>query len=57
MQLNHDRLKKKKYDPNALCDNLRILVASISMNNDGDMKSLQRIRAILDELHDLEIII
>lgn len=47
--------EEKHHDPNTLCDILRILLAS-PLNVD-DMKSMQQINAILDELRKLEIII
>lgn len=47
--------KKHQHDPNALCDNLRILLAS--MPNVGDVKCMHQIKTILDELRKLGIII
>lgn len=44
--------KEKNRDPNELCNNLRMLLSSA-----GDLNSMQMINAILEELHDLEIIV
>lgn len=46
--------KEKHRDPNALCENLRMLLTSLLA---GDTNSMQLINAILDELRDLNIIV
>lgn len=46
--------REKHHNPNELCDNLRMLLASLLT---GDTNSMQFINAILDELRDLNIIV
>lgn len=48
--------KKNKIDPNKLCDNLKTLLAT-STQNVGQMTYTHQMKAILDELRDLQIII
>lgn len=47
--------EKQNHDPNTLCDILRIQLTSLT--NYSDIERMQRIKAILDELRRLEIII
>lgn len=46
--------QQQQHDPNTLCANLRILLAS---SHEFDDKARMQIKTILNELHDLEIII
>lgn len=47
--------EQKENDPNTLCDILRTLLASPPSSNGGDVKRMQQINAILDELRKQEI--
>lgn len=51
------KINKKHHDLSTLCANLRILLSSSSSLHTGDMKYMQQISTILDELRELNIII
>lgn len=49
-----NQVNEARHDPNVLCNSLKILLTT-SLNND-DMERMQHIKAILDELRKLEVI-
>lgn len=62
LQLNSNRVIKlcsSTFDPNTLCDILRILLSTLPVNSDNhnDNRSMQQINSILNELRELEIIV